>query len=153
MSTVDRWLDVTSADVPGTLPIWLVAIRGSGLAVRDVVSLPGLESHDVRPVVGAFFGWDAATGLTILEGALMTEADLDALAKLASQDLVIRPWVPPEIPTLDPGRSPALDAVLTPPEVPTVDLGPRPDQGATLAPEVAPTTHAGTLPEDGGWLV
>jgi hypothetical protein len=107
MASADRWLGVQTSDIAPDHPVWLVGLRGSNLTVSDIIRVPGAESTDARPVVGAFYVWDATTAYTLYEGPLMSARDFIALAAIADEDLqIVRATPPPPLPTLDPDSIP-----------------------------------------------
>lgn len=90
-------------------PVWIVAILGSGLSVADVLSIPGGgASGDLRPAIGAYYGWDAASGLLLAQGALIERDRYTELEAMANASLEIRTATPP-----------AFEPLATAPPTPT----------------------------------
>jgi hypothetical protein len=116
--TLERWLFYTAlsaseataaemtpewGDVDPDSPVWLVAILGTGLTVKDVIAPPeGLDVSDSRAVDGAFYTWDANSGELMDEGGLVTGElhNYASIAALPTENISIseatqRPTWPP----------------------------------------------------------
>jgi hypothetical protein len=78
-------------------PVWFVAIQGTGLTVRDVIQPPGgIELADDRVVDGAYYVWEANTGMLLAVGALVTGGDQSytSIAVLPTESLTITQATP-----------------------------------------------------------
>lgn len=97
---------------PGA-PAWLVAVKGSGMQVKDALQLPAAGSSDARSALAAYFVWDANGGYLIAQGALLTLDQYDSVVALQTAPLTVQPatTLPPE-PTTDPTYLPEF--ILTP---------------------------------------
>jgi len=123
-ATVDAWRGSSSFDVSPDGPAWVIGISGDNLSAADVMNAHapgGLDSSaSQRHVDGAFYVWDARSGLLSTVGVLhdsgtRSRASLSALESVSmtivpADDAVIPVW--PTVTPVTPGVPPPPDPPL-----------------------------------------
>lgn len=105
--SVRIWNDSIASGWDDASPAWIVAIRGTGLAVSNLIRVAGIESNDARPAIAGYWVWDANSGALAAGGALVSEDDLTRLTQMDDERIPIRQATEaPHVPTTDPSTIP-----------------------------------------------